>query len=113
MKDHEGHIVKSKKELYKWNNDLLSTETSDVFGIKTDNSTGWLSVGGPIKGSYATKLGEHIFYDYISDFGLRVGDPCQAVDNKLNIDLNPRHTTVKDMKYHEGTDSQFWLPKVC
>ena len=38
-----------------------------------------------------------------------VEDPCQPVDNKLNINLSPTNTTVKDLKYHNGTDSQFWL----
>ena len=38
-----------------------------------------------------------------------VEDPCQPVDNKLNINLSPTNTTVKDLKYHDGTDSQFWL----
>lgn len=82
-------------------------------GTETENSSAWISVGGPIKGSYALKNGEDKLYDYSSDFGVRVGDPCQAVDNKLNINLNPRNMTVKDLKYHEGTDSQFWLPTVC
>jgi len=42
-----------------------------------------------------------------------IEDPCQAFDNKLNINLDPSNKTVKDLKYHLGTDSQFWLPKVC
>ena len=33
-------------------------------------------VGGPIKGSYAIKNGEDPINDYISDFGMRVEDPC-------------------------------------
>ena len=44
---------------------------------------------------------------------MRVEDPCQAKDNNFNINLNPRNTTVKDLKYHEGTDSLFWLRKMC
>ena len=38
-----------------------------------------------------------------------VEDPCQPVDNKHNIHLSPTYTTVKDLKYHNGTDSEFWL----
>ena len=87
--------------------------TSEVCGIETDESSGWISMGGPIKGSYAIKNGEDRFNDYISDFGMRVKDPCQATDNKLNINLSPRNTTVKDLRYHEGTNSSFWLRSVC
>ena len=70
-------------------------------------------MGGPLKGSYAVKNGTDATYDYISDFGLYVDDPCQAVHNNQNINMSPRNTTVKDMKYHDGTDSKFWLSKVC
>ena len=113
LKDHKGQIVKSKKELFSWDGISKSTETSEVCGIETDESSGWISLGGPIKGSYALKNGEDRFSDYISDFGMRVEDPCQATDNKLNINLRPSHTTIKDLRYHEGTDSQFWLRSVC
>jgi len=44
-------------------------------------SSGWMPVGGPIKGSYIVKNGEDSYYDFISDFGVYVEDPCQAVDN--------------------------------
>ena len=44
---------------------------------------------------------------------MHVEDPCQAVDNNQHINMSPRNTTVKDMKYHDGTDSRFWIPKVC
>ena len=71
-----------------------------------------MPIVGPIKGSYLVKVGEDN-YDYISDFGLFVQDPCQAFDNKQSINLNPTKRTVKDLKYHDGTDSEFWLPKVC
>jgi len=40
-----------------------------------------MPVGGPIKGFYIVKNGEDMDYDYISDFGVDVKDPCQAVDN--------------------------------
>ena len=75
----------------------MSNETSDVCGLETEKSSGWISVVGPIKGSYAIKDGEDGSYEYISDFGLLVEDPCQAYDNHLNINLNPRQTTVKDL----------------
>ena len=45
-------------------------------GIETDEPSGWISMGGPIKGSYAVKNGQDELYDYISDFGVRVEDPC-------------------------------------
>ena len=73
-----------------------------------------MPVGGPIKGSYIVKNGADYEYDYISDFGVYVEDPCQAVnDTTQNIDLDPTHTSVKDLKYHDGTDSPFWLAHVC
>ena len=84
-----------------------------VCGTETETSSGWIPVGGPIKGSYAVKNGTDKVYDYISDFGFYVEDPCQAFDNKLNINLNPTNRTVKDLKYHDGTDSQFWLTHIC
>ena len=82
-------------------------------GTETETSSGWIPVGGPIKGSYAVKNGTDKEYDYISDFGFYVEDPCQAFDNKLKINLNPTNRTVKDLKYHDGTDSQFWLTNIC
>ena len=89
---------------------IFAQETSEV---DKETSSEWISVGGPIKGSYAKKNGEDEYYDYIVDFGLRVEDPCQALDDTLNINFSPSHTTVKDLRYHEGTDSQFWLRSVC
>ena len=83
-------------------------------GTTTNKFSEWISVGGPIKGSYAVINGEDEYHDYISDFGMRVEDPCQATDNKtLSINLTPSYTTKKDLKYHLGTDSYFWLPNVC
>ena len=38
-------------------------------------------------------------YDYISDLDFYVEDPCQAVDNKLDMGLNPTDRTVKDLKF--------------
>ena len=113
LKDHNGQIVKSKKELFSWDGISKSTAPSEVCGIETDESSEWISLGGPIKGSYVLKNGKDRFYDYISDFGMRVEDPCQATDDKLNINFSPSNTTVKDLRYHEGTDSQFWLRSVC
>jgi len=49
----------------------------------------WILIGGPIKGSYVVKKGLDAVYDYISDFGVIVEDPCQAVDNTLNINMDP------------------------
>ena len=48
------------------------------------------------------KDGEDVRQDYISDFGMRVEDPCQAFDNHLNINLNPNKRTVKDLRFHKG-----------
>jgi len=85
-----------------------------VCGIDTDIPSGWITVGGPIKGFYMVTNGEDAFYEYISDFGVFVEDPCQAVDNTTQkIGLNPTHTSIKDLKYHAGTDSLFWLANVC
>jgi len=84
-----------------------------VCGNEAGNSFGWIPIGGPIKGSYAVKDGEDGLNDYISDFGLFVEDPCQAVDNIKNIDLSPTQMSVKDLKFHECTNSTFWLTKIC
>jgi hypothetical protein len=73
-------------------------------------------MGGPIKGSYAINYIPRLkdnYQDYISNFGVYVEDPCQATDNKRKITLTPGYTTSRDLKYHEGTDSQFWLRTVC
>jgi len=91
----------------------MSNETSDVCGVSSDISSEWIFLGGPIKGSYVIKSNDDRQYDYTSDFGMRVGDPCQIIDDTLNINLNPRKTTSKDLRYHDGTDSHFWLSSVC
>ena len=114
FKDNNGIIVKTNEETYILNvKDEKPALSSTVCGTETEASSGWMSVGGPIKGSYVVKDGTDDIYDYISDFGMQVQDPCKAFDNKLNINLNPTNRTFKDLKYHDGTDSQFWLPKVC
>ena len=110
--DHEYHKVKTKKELF-YKDQSMSNETSDVCGTQGDSSSEWIFVGGPIKGSYVVKDGEDLRNDFITDFGVYVEDPCQAADNKRSINLNPASTTVKDLKHHNGTESQFWLPNVC
>jgi hypothetical protein len=85
-----------------------------VCGRDADNSTGWVPIGGPIKGFFIVKNGEDYLSDYLSDFGVYVEDPCQAIDNVTQkIGINPTHTSIKDLKYHKGTDSPFWLTKVC
>jgi hypothetical protein len=73
-------------------------------------------MGGPIKGSYAIKYKPSLTdnaQDYISNFGVYVEDPCQAIDNKRKITLTLGYTTSRDLRYHEGTDSTFWLRKIC
>jgi hypothetical protein len=87
----------------------MLTQDSSICGIQTYDASGWIEVGGPIKGSYAVRNHTDWLYDCITDFGIRVEDPCQAIDNDLKINLNPRNATVKDLKYHLGTDSRFWL----
>ena len=82
-------------------------------GTKTEISSGWIPVVGPIKGSYVVKNGTDDKYDYISNFGFYLEDPCQAFDDKRKINLNPSNRTIKDFKYHDGTDSQFWLTHIC
>jgi len=140
FKDQKDITVSSNKKLYVANREsdneftefiLESTTTSLECGAETEDESGWITVGGPecgyeteiesgwitvggpIKGFYAVKDGQDINYDYISDFGFYVEDPCQIFVNQLNINLNPTNRTVKDLKYHIGTDSQFWLSTVC
>ena len=51
-------------------------------GLETEKSSGWFSIRGPIKGSFAfVNNTADAFYDYVTEFGMRVDDPCQAVDN--------------------------------
>jgi hypothetical protein len=81
--------------------------------MDNDMSSRFITLGGPIKGSYAIQNGECYRYDYITNFGMRVEDPCKVIDNKYNINFSPNYVTVKDLRYHEGTDSHFWLPNTC
>ena len=48
-----------------------------------------MPVGGPIKGFYLVINGQDNKFEYISDFGVYVEDPCQAVDDKMNIYSKP------------------------
>ena len=115
FKDRGYQNVKSTKKHYSLYPDENDDEyevisESDVCGTKTNTASKWISLGGPIKGSYAVKNGQDANnFDFISDFGMRVEDPCQAKDNKLSINFASTNTTVKDLKYHLGTDSEFWL----
>ena len=114
FRDGRGTTVTSNKKIYDFDGILRSTSPSTpVCGTETETSSGWIPIGGPIKGSYAVKNGQDKRNEYISNFGFYVEDPCQAFDNKLNINLNPTKRTVKDLRYHQGTDSQFWLANVC
>ena len=40
-------------------------------------------------------------------------DPCKAHDDSKNIFFSAEKTTVKDLKFHEGTDSNYWLKHEC
>ena len=58
FRDWKGITVTSNKQLYKNNYPdptLESTSISLVCGTKTERSSGWIPVGGPIKGSYVVK----------------------------------------------------------
>lgn len=112
MKDNKGQIVTSMREYYE-KSKVKETTASKVFGTETDTSSDWISVEGPIKGSFVVKIGEDYYNDYLSDFGFKVEDPCQAVDDRNSIHISPARTTVKDLKYQNGTDSYFWLANVC
>jgi len=116
FRDQKGLTVKSKEQSYE--DDVLitlnSTPPSLVSGRETDTSSGWMPLGGPIKGFFLVINGKDSYYDYISNFGVYVQDPCQAVDDiTQKISLNPTQTSIKDLKYHAGTDSAFWLNTVC
>jgi len=56
FRDQKGLKVKSSKQSY-FEYKLLPTSTSLVCGSKTNTSSGWMHVGGPIKGSYIIKNG--------------------------------------------------------
>ena len=113
FRDSEGTTLTSTKQRYDyWG--LESTSTSLVYGTETGDATEWMNVGGPIKGSYIVKTHGDRGYDFISDLGVYVDDPCQAVKNLTqSIGLNETHTSVIDLKYHDGTDSSYWLANVC
>ena len=92
--DHKNSTVESKRNRYtrlplSAPFKLKDTTTTLVCGTKTETSSGWMLVGGPIKGSYIVKVEEDNLNDYISDFGVYVEDPCQAVDDKVNIISDP------------------------
>ena len=38
-------------------------------------------------------------------------DPCKAVDNLSRISMKTGHTSYRDLRYHDGTNSTFWLQK--
>jgi len=60
-------------ERYKrWSETPFESNTSLVCGTETGTSSGWMPVGGPIKGFYIVKNGSDTLYDYISDFGVYV-----------------------------------------
>ena len=110
FRGQKGSVVDIAKQSYKRDEvtaefNLESNTTSLVCGKETGTSSGWMPIGGPIKGFYVSKNGEDLAFDYISDFGVYVEDPCQAVDDMMNIDSDPQNKTVKDLKYHAGTDS--------
>ena len=69
----------------------------------------WVTVGGPIKGSFAITYRSDLLNNFVSDIGVRVDDPCKAHDDNTHIQLSPAKTAVKDLKFHDGTDSEFWL----
>jgi len=109
FRDQKGSIVQITKQRLIREEPIGLPSTSHVCGMETVTSSGWIPVGGPIKGFYVVKNGEDDLKDYISDFGVYVEDPCQAVDNMMKINSDPQKKTVKDLKYHAGTDSLFWL----
>ena len=60
FKDHESQLVKSNREHFHRSDSTedyysYASGTSDVCGMKTNNSSGWISVPGPVKGSYVNK----------------------------------------------------------
>ena len=73
----------------------------------------WVTVGGPVKGSFAITDSIDYFNYFVSDIGVRVDDPCKAHDDNIDIQLTPAKTAVKDLKFHDGTDSVFWLRHEC
>jgi len=80
FRNSAGIRIMCKKEIYYvfgvGKTDLESESKSKVCGTKTNESTEWIPIVGPIKGSYVVKNGQDYEYDYISDFGLQVQDPC-------------------------------------
>jgi len=103
----------STKTYYDRESRQISTEISDKFGGSTNNHpnwkpenyTTWISIGGPVKGSYMVREGK----DLVTDWGLRVDDPCKAVDNLERISMKISHTAYRDLRYHDGTNSTYWL----
>ena len=91
FRDQKGRTIQITKQRYRFwagKNNLDSISPTLVCGTKTDTSSGWMLIVGPIKGFYIIKNAVDNAQDYISDFGVYVDDPCQAVDDKHNIFLN-------------------------
>lgn len=86
---------------------------SAVCGTDGQDASPWISLGGPVKGSYLIVDGKDAGSEYVSDFGLRVDDPCKAHDDAKNIIFTADKTIAKDLKFHEGTDSDYWLRHEC
>ena len=62
FRDQQGLTVKTSNQHYNYNLDygtstINSTSISIVCGRETDTSSGWMPVGGPIKGFYMVKNG--------------------------------------------------------
>ena len=45
----------------------------------------------------------------MSEWGVQVDDPCKAEDTRIAINITRGQQAERDLKYHSGTDSDYWL----
>ena len=96
FKDHENQLISFKcttEEEVKYQSDVCGTKNNE-------HESTWLTIGGPLKGNYAVINFTDTATEYVSDYGMRVDDPCKAHDDTKYIYLTSDQTTVKDLKFH-------------
>jgi len=71
------------KRHFRETNEITQEFPSQVCGngIESRGASPWISLGGPVKGSYLIIDTTDKTIEYVLDFGLRVDDPCKAHDD--------------------------------
>ena len=106
LKDNHGKPISSKKTYYK-ERVLFDTTNSNIVGTASSFKSPEISIGGPVKGSYAVIQYATHYYEYVREWGFRVEDPCKTPFNGTTFYVTKTHE--RDLQYHTGTDSAYWL----